>query len=157
AGRCMGAALIARLVLWSLTLLLALAIAGPLGGPFSVTTAMGLALVLFTLSIGISNLAAIGSAVLNGHELMEYPALVTVLTSVMKLSFGAWALLNGYGIVGVAVVAIVVTIISDIVLIGLLVLVLGGIKPLPDGRFALQLGRSSYPLMINDFLAMLFF
>ena len=47
AGRYMGAALIARLVLWALTLLLALAIAGPLGGPFSVTTAMGLALVLF--------------------------------------------------------------------------------------------------------------
>src|SRR6266508_72877 len=85
ASRYMGGALIARLVLWGLTLLVALTVAGPLGGPF------------------------------------------------------------------------VVTIISAIVLIALLLRVLGAIRPLPDGRFALQLGRSSYPLMINDFLAMLFF
>jgi O-antigen/teichoic acid export membrane protein len=157
ASRYMGAALVIRLVLWGLTLGVALALAGPLAAPLGITEAMGVALVLFTVSIGITNLTGIASAVLNGRELMEYPALVTLLTSIMKLTLGAWVLVNGLGIAGVAAVAVVVTVISGIVLGVLFIRVVGFVRPRPDPRFALELGHGSYPLMVNDLLATLFF
>jgi O-antigen/teichoic acid export membrane protein len=88
---------------------------------------------------------------------MEFPALVTTFTSALKLGFGAVVLLAGYGIIGVAFVSIVVNLISAVVLVGLLLRVLGPLRPLPDTGFALALGRSSYPLMINNLLATVFF
>lgn len=157
AARYMGAALIARVLLWIVSILFALAIAGPLAAPLGITTEMGIALAVFTIGIGVSNLSGICSAVFNGRELMEYPALVTVFTSALKLASGAAVLLGGYGIVGVAFVSIVVNLISGVVLVGLMILVLGRLRPVPDAGFAAELGRSAYPLMINNLLATVFF
>ena len=157
ATRYMGAALVARTALWGVSLLLALLMAGPLAGPLGITTEMGIALAVFTVGIGVSNLSGVCSAVFNGRELMEYPALVTVLTTVLKLGLGATVLVLGFGIVGVAFVSIAVNLVSGVVLVGLVLLVLGRIRPVPDTGFAFELGRSSYPLMINNLLATLFF
>jgi O-antigen/teichoic acid export membrane protein len=157
ATRYMGAALVARATLWILSLALALLIAGPLAGSLGITTEMGVALAVFTVGIGVSNLAGICSAVFNGRELMEYPALVTVLTSVLKLGLGATVLLMGYGIIAVAFVSIAVNVVSGAVLVGLVLAVLGRVRPTPSAGFAVELGRSSYPLMINNLLATVFF
>ena len=157
ATRYMGAALQARAVLWGLSIVMALAIAGPLAGPIGITTEMGIALAVFTVGIGVSNLSGICSAVFNGRELMEFPALVTTFTSALKLGFGAAVLLTGYSIIGVAFVSIGVNLMSAGLLVGLLLRVLGPLRPLPDTGFALELGRSSYPLMINNLLATVFF
>jgi len=155
--RYMGAALIARVALWVLSLGFSLLIAGPLAGPLGITAEMGTALVVFTVGIGVSNLSGVCSAVFNGREMMEYPALVTVLTTVLKLGLGAAVLLLGHGIVGVAFVSIAVNLVSGAVLVVLLLLVLGRLRPLTDPGFALDVGRSSYPLMINNLLATVFF
>ena len=156
-SRYVGAALVARFALWVLSLLVAVTLAGPLAGPLDITGEMGLALAVFTLGIGISNLSGICSAVFHGRELMEYPALVTLFTSALKLGLGAIVLVAGYGIVGVAFVSIVVNVISAAVLVGLLLRVLGRLRPDPHPGFALALGREAYPLMINNLLATVFF
>jgi O-antigen/teichoic acid export membrane protein len=155
--RYMGAALLARITLWVLSLGLSLLIAGPLAGPLGITQEMGTALVVFTIGIGVSNLAGVCSAVFNGRELMEHPALVTVLTTVLKLGLGAAVLLLGYGILGVAFVSIAVNLVSGAVLVLLLLIVLGRLKPVTTARFTVDIGRSSYPLMINNLLATVFF
>src|SRR5438105_13117836 len=78
APRYMGAAAVARASLWLVSLAASLVIAGPLAGPIGITPEMGIALAVFTVGIGVSNLSGICSAVFNGREMMEYPALVTV-------------------------------------------------------------------------------
>ena len=112
APRYMGAAAVARASLWLVSLAASLVIAGPLAGPIGITPEMGIALAVFTVGIGVSNLSGICSAVFNGREMMEYPALVTVFTSALKLALGAAALVAGYGIIGVALVSIVVNLVS---------------------------------------------
>jgi O-antigen/teichoic acid export membrane protein len=156
-SRYVGAALVARTTLWVLSLGLSLLMAGPLAAPLGITAEMGAALVVFTVGIGVSNLAGVCSAVFNGRELMEYPALVTMLTTVLKLGLGAAVLLLGYGILGVAYVSVVVNLISGAVLVALLLVVVGRVQPRTTARLTLDIGRSSYPLMINNLLATLFF
>jgi len=157
ASRYLGGALIARVSLWLASLAISLLIAGPLASPLGLTFEMSLALVVLTVGIGISNLAGICSALFSAHERMEYPAAVTVLTTVLKVLLGICALLLGYGYVGLAVVSVIVNLLSGAVLLFLLAAVLGRPRPIVDRGFAARLAVISYPLMINNLLATLFF
>ena len=153
----MGSALMVRALLWLASVVVALAIAGPLAGPLGLTPDMALALAVLTIGIGISNLTGIASALFSARELMEYPAAITVLTTVLKISFGTAALITGFGIVGLAAVSVVVNLLTGVALLGLLMVVIGRPRPEVVPASSLTMVGNAYPLMINNLLATLFF
>jgi O-antigen/teichoic acid export membrane protein len=156
-GRHLGRVLAARAVLWmgigSITLLLI----GPLARLADVTPDMGLALALLTLAMAPSGLAAALSAVLQGCERMEYPAAVTVVTTILKVVLGLLALALGYGFVGLAAVALVVNVVTAGSLAVLYWDLLGWPRLRAAPRASVSLIGASYPFMLNNLLANLFF
>jgi len=117
-----------------------------------------LAIWLFGLGLIPSNISASLSAVFNGYERMETPALVATVTTLLKVTLSTVALVLGKGYVGLAGVSIVVNVITMIILYYLLRRQLD-LRPRPevDWGFQKQILLSSYPLMINHLLATLFF
>jgi O-antigen/teichoic acid export membrane protein len=91
-------------------------------------------------------------------ERAEYPAAVTTITTINKAVLGLLALLLGYGIVGLAAVSIVVNVFT----LGILLWAGRGlIGRLASRRLDRSLIRKmtgeSWPLMLNHFLATVFF
>jgi O-antigen/teichoic acid export membrane protein len=157
AGRYLGSALLTRTMFLVASMLLALGIAGPLAPAFGVSPELGLTLVVLTLGVGISNLAGLVSALFNAQERMEYPALVTVFTTAAKVGLGATALQLGYGILGLAVVSIVVNLATAILLVWLLLRSAALPTLHPSLRFSVGLIGLSWALMLNNLLATVFF
>jgi O-antigen/teichoic acid export membrane protein len=115
------------------------------------------ALLLLGLALIPSNLSAALSSLFNAWERMEYPALVTTVTTVLKVSLGALALMVGWSFVGLAGVSVVVNLITLGILLWLVRTHL--LKPRVEFDRALgrEILRESYPLMLNHLLATLFF
>lgn len=91
-------------------------------------------------------------------ERAEFPAIVTTLTTISKVTGGVLALLMGWGVVGLAAVSIVTNFIT------LIVLILGARSMLAESRDTrpnrsdiLRMAGQSWPLMLNHFLATVFF
>jgi O-antigen/teichoic acid export membrane protein len=115
------------------------------------------AIALFAVGLIFSNLADGFSAVFNAYEKMEYPAAISTVTAVTRVSLGALVLLMGWGFVGLAGVSIAANIVSATAL-GLL-MVRHCFRPRVDwdrqtGKWMLG---TSLPLMINLMLATIFF
>jgi len=97
------------------------------------------------------------SALFYAYEKAEYPAAVATVSTLIKVSLGTIALVLGFGFVGLAGVSVIVNLITLLIL-GLLSWRLF-FKP----RFEFDLGfqthalRESFPLMLNNLLATLFF
>lgn len=113
---------------------------------------------LLALALVPGNVAAALSSLFYARERLEYPALLTVLTTVVKVGLGAVVLLAGGGIVGLAAVAIV----GNIVTAGGLFLWarrLFALNPRPGWEPSLLRGLipESFPLMLNHLLATVFF
>lgn len=157
AGRYLGGAALARVVLWVLSIAAALCVAGPLSGPLGLTPEMGVTLALLTVGIGVSNVFGLASAWFSARELMEYPAAVTVFTTLAKVALGVAALVLGFGIVGLGMVSVAVNILTGAVLSALCLRVLGRPSPTFDLGFSFKLLKTSYPLMISNLLATVFF
>jgi O-antigen/teichoic acid export membrane protein len=155
--RYLGGVLAARAALWLALVGLLLLLIGPLAAPLQVTPDVAAALILLGLAMAPSGVAAAFSAVFQAAERMEYPAAVTVVTTVLKVLLGVLALALGLGFVGLAGVALVVNFVTLGVLGVLFVAVVGR----PHVRLAPELGRAiagdSYPYMLNNLLASLFF
>ncbi len=115
------------------------------------------AVACFALGMFFSNLADGFSAVFYAYEKMEYPAAIATVTALTRVSLGVLALLVGWGIVGLAAVSIVAGIVSAITL-GVL-MVRHCLKPHLewDAATSKWMMRTSFPLMINHFLATAFF
>ena len=115
------------------------------------------AIALFAIALIPSNVAATISAVFQGHERMGVPAAISTLTTLLKVTLGAAVLVLGLGYVGLAGVSIGVNIITMVVLYLLLRKWL--FEPHADVSFPFQkeMLRISYPLMLNNLLATLFF
>lgn len=156
-ARLVGSAIVARLGIWIATLLAALGIAGPLREPLGITVEMGIVLAALTFGIGFSNLSGLISALFSARELMEYPALVTMFTTILKIAAGVLALALGFGIVGLAVVSIGVNIATGVLLIVLYLRVVGRPRPRLDAGFTARMASLAYPLMLNNLLATVFF
>jgi len=144
---------ILRLLLW-LASLPVLALYVRLAGLPPDTTA---ALACFALALIPSNISAGIASVFNAYEKMEYPAAVTVITTLSKVVLGSAALLLGLGFVGLAGASILVNLITTTILYLILVrLILR-----PRREFSPTASRAmlaeSYPLMLNHLLATLFF
>lgn len=91
-------------------------------------------------------------------ERAEFPALVTTLTTICKVTGGVLALLMGWGVPGLAAVSIVTNFVT------LAVLIIGARKMLAQSRESKpnrsdirRMAGQSWPLMLNHFLATVFF
>ncbi|HKZ70660.1 MAG TPA: oligosaccharide flippase family protein, partial [Anaerolineales bacterium] len=116
-----------------------------------------LAIVLLAIGLAPSSVSTGLTALFYSYEKAEYPAAITTLTTLLKVAFGAIALLLGYSFVGLAAVTILVNTVTMLVLIVLVVRLFF----LPRFEFEPPLQRTmlreSWPLMLNHLLATLFF
>lgn len=156
-GADLGRVLGARAALWGGVGAITLGLVGPLADLLAITPDVGLALGLLVLGMAPSGVAAALSAVCQGHERMDYPAAVTVLTTVLKVALGLLALALGFGFVGLAGVALVVNLITLVALAVLFVDLVGWPRLEFGAGASLALGAAAYPFMLNNLLASLFF
>ncbi len=123
----------------------------------AMTPSVVAAIALFALSLLFGNLADGFSSVFNAYEKMEYPAAISTVTALTRVSLGVLVLLAGLGYVGLAAVSIVGNLVSATILGRLMVRHCFR----PHFEWDRQAGRSmlvtSFPLMINLLLATLFF
>ena len=113
--------------------------------------------VLFMVSLLPSGVAGALSAVFSAHEKMEYPAAVTVLTTVIRAGLGVLALVAGWGIVGLGVVSVVASAVTAVVFLALLGRTFFPFRPGLDVRFSWSMVRTAFPLMLNNLLNTIFF
>jgi len=92
------------------------------------------------------------------YEQAEKPAAIATITTMNKVIFGVIALLLGYGIVGLAGVSIINNLITFIVLMVAGRSLIGKIiQRKPDRPLMRNMVNESFPLMLNHFLATIFF
>ncbi|HID61777.1 MAG TPA: hypothetical protein EYP49_03380, partial [Anaerolineae bacterium] len=117
------------------------------------------AIVLFALGLFFGNVADALSAVFNAYEKMEYPAIISTVTTVLKVSLGAGVLLLGWGFVGLAGVSVIGNLFTVAVLLALVARHCFRPHLGTDIEFAFQrqMLNISFPLMINHLLATIFF
>ncbi len=92
------------------------------------------------------------------NEQAERPAAIATITTMNKAVFGVIALLLGYGIVGLAAISIFNNALTLLVLLWAGRKLIGRIGPRrPDRRLIREMAGESLPLMLNHFLATVFF
>ncbi len=92
------------------------------------------------------------------NEQAEKPAAIATITTMNKAVFGVIVLLLGYGIVGLAALSIFNNLLTLLVLLWTGRKFIGRISwRLPDIPLIRQMAGESFPLMINHFLATVFF
>jgi O-antigen/teichoic acid export membrane protein len=107
------------------------------------------------------------TALFYGFEKAEYPAVITSLSTLLKVALGTGVLLLGYGIVGLAGISIVVNLVALVVLSLTAWRLLPALRGSWGRRLALwrerarslrrEMIQASWPLMVNHLLATLFF
>ncbi len=112
---------------------------------------------LFAVGLFLSNISDALTALFYSYEKAEYPAAISTITTVIRVSLGALALLLGGGVIGLAGVSVVANTASVIVLGSLLWRKV--FRPGFDNDPGLRrhMMGESLPLMINHLLATLFF
>ncbi len=115
------------------------------------------AILLLWASLFPANLAASLSYLFNAYERFEYPTAVGIATALLSVSLQVVALLSGFGIVGLAAVSII----SNVFTLAVMYWLVRGTLFKPRWEFDAKLTRwmffESYPLMLNNLLASLFF
>jgi len=115
------------------------------------------AILLLALGLVPSGISAALSSIFMAHEKMEYPAAITTVTTLVKVTLGLIVLLAGWGFVGLAASNIVV----NVTTLGILFYLVVQKFFVPRLEFQPSFGRAmlgtSYPLMLNDMLSRLFF
>ena len=92
------------------------------------------------------------------NEQAERPAAIATITTMNKAVLGVIALLLGYGIVGLAAISIFNNALTLLVLLWAGRRFIGRANRLrPDTRLIREMARESLPLMLNHFLATVFF
>lgn len=92
------------------------------------------------------------------YEKAEYPAAIATITSINKAVFGVIALILGYGIVGLAAVSIINNLLTFVVLVYTGRALIGHIaQKRPDVGLIRSMMGESWPLLVNHFLAHIFF
>lgn len=157
AGHWLGGGTIARLlVLIGLLPLLGLLLAGYLAtGRLAIDTA--LAVLFLTLSIAPGALSDSATAVFNGHERMTTPALVTVLTTLLKVLLAVPALIAGWGVIGLAGTALIVNGLTALVLWRLVRPLVDRVEWWPGWPLLRQWLALAWPLLLNNLLINLYF
>jgi O-antigen/teichoic acid export membrane protein len=148
---------ILRLMLaaWSAPLLLIVILVW--SNVFTLTPETVITIVVLAMAQLPSSLSYGLTAQFYAYEKAEYPAVIGVVTVMMKVALGVPALLLGWGIIGLAAVSLVVNIITLLILSRLSFRMF--YRPRLESDPALRRGmlRESFPLMLNHLLATLFF
>jgi O-antigen/teichoic acid export membrane protein len=117
-----------------------------------------IALGLLYLGLFPASLSKGMTSLFYANEQAEQPAAIATITTINKAVFGVIALLLGYGIVGLAGVSILNNAITLAVLVWAGRRLIGPLGRLvPDLRLMRGMVRASWPLMLNHFLATIFF
>lgn len=116
-----------------------------------------LAIVLLAIGLLPASISAGLSAVFMAFEVMVIPAVVTTVTTLLKVGLGAAVLLLGWGFVGLAGVSIVVNTVTMAILLALVAVLF--FRPHAEPSQDVQRGMlvEASPLMVNHLLAALFF
>jgi len=116
-----------------------------------------LAITFFFIALIPSLVSDSLTSIFYAHEKMEYPAAITSVTTLLRVSLGTLALLLGYGFVGMAATTLLVNV-STATILGILATRLF-FRPRPefDRQFATSMARESLPLMLNNLLSRIFF
>jgi len=112
---------------------------------------------LFSLALFFSLLSDVVSSAFMAWEKMEYPAWITAVTTLLRVTLGTIALLAGFGYVGLAGVSVVVNAITFGILLYLMSTKLFLPRPELDFSLIKSMLAPAFPLMINHFLATVFF
>jgi O-antigen/teichoic acid export membrane protein len=112
---------------------------------------------LFAIGLFFSNISDALTALFYAYEKAEYPAAISTVTTVTRVSLGALVLLMGGGVIGLAGVSVISNITSAAILSYLLLKKV--FRPYQDSDHGLRryMLSESLPLMINHLLATLFF
>ena len=156
-GRYLGNTFALRMALWFLSLPLMALLVFLYVWLFGMTKDTALAILLFAIALVPSGIADALSSVFNAYEKMEYPAFISTLTTVVKVTLGVIALLMGWGLVGLAGVSIVGNLFTVGALAYLLLSVIARPRLEFDSTFSREMLGTSYPLMLNHLLATVFF
>ncbi|MBI5928999.1 MAG: oligosaccharide flippase family protein [Chloroflexi bacterium] len=115
---------------------------------------------IFLLYIGlVPNSISTGlTALFYAFEKAEYPAAISTVTTLFKVTLGLGALLLGWGVVGLAGASIITNLATLLILMRLAwPLIKGHWKPIREKALQRMMIRESWPLMINHLLATVFF
>lgn len=113
-------------------------------------------ILLLALSLIPSSISAALGSVFLAYEKMEYPAAITTVTTIIRVSLGVIVLLMGFGIIGLAAVATVTNVITALILLYLVVKLLFRPTLEFEPSFNREMVGTSYPLMLNHLLATAF-
>ncbi len=91
------------------------------------------------------------------YEKAEYPAAISTVTTLLKVALGTVALLANWGIVGLALVSIVSNIITLFIMVVIATRRFFRPRWTSSGPLRRDMLAASWPLMINNLLATLFF
>ena len=117
-----------------------------------------IALGLLYLGLFPASLSKGMTSLFYAYEQAEKPAAIATITTINKAIFGVIALLLGYGIIGLAAVSILNNIITFVVLVYTGRHFIGKlITKFPDRQLIRGMVTESAPLMLNHFLAHIFF
>ncbi|MCB9438106.1 MAG: oligosaccharide flippase family protein [Anaerolineales bacterium] len=98
------------------------------------------------------------TALFYAFEKAEYPAAMTTIATLVKVSLGLGALLLGWGVVGLAGASILTNGVTFVLLTRLAwPLIRANWQPARDGQFQRTMLREAWPLMMNHLLATVFF
>ena len=121
------------------------------------TTDTMLAIVFFAAALVPEFISDSFSATFYAHERMEYPAAISSVTTILRVTLGTLALLLGYGFVGLAATSLLVNV-STALILGILAARLFFRPKLEfDPVFGRTMLRASFPLMLNNLLSKVFF
>ncbi|HLF24820.1 MAG TPA: oligosaccharide flippase family protein [Anaerolineae bacterium] len=140
-----------------LLLLLVWSIAPGLISAAMLTWDTALAIILLVIAQVPSSLSYGLTALFYAYEKAEYPAVISVITVMLKVALGVPALLLGWGIIGLAAVSVVVNLLTLIILARLSFRMFFRPRLESDPALRRVMVRESFPLMINHLLATLFF
>ena len=157
AGRYLGLTTLLRLALLlaALPAVLGFAFAGWRWLGLSGATTLAIAFLLASIVPDAYSDAA--TSICNAYERMAGPALLTVVKNAIKVGVGLWLLTAGWGVIGLAVTALV----TNALTAGLFATLVRrlGVRAdwWPDRAVARRLLGESWPLLLNNLLVGLFF
>ncbi|MFN8595265.1 MAG: oligosaccharide flippase family protein [Anaerolineae bacterium] len=146
-----------RLMLGAIALPLVVVVILAWNGLFTLTLDTAIAIMLLALAQIPSSLSTGLTSMFYAYEKAEYPAVIGVVTVLLKVTFGVPVLIAGGGIIGLAAVSLLVNLITFAILSRLMVRSIMWPKYEGDPALRRDMLRESFPLMINHLLATLFF
>lgn len=157
ANRYLSNTIMLRLLLCLASVPLLLGVIGLYVWRFALADDTVITILLFGVSLLPSAVGGGLSAVFNAYERMEYPAAVTTITTLFRVSAGVVVLLLGWGIVGLGAASVAASTLSAIILYLLMAKAI--LSPRLESALSFQRGMLgvSAPLMVNNFLSTIFF